>query len=496
MPVWLIVVPSLAVTALCLLAGTSATIRRLSVLGSIVSLCLGLAFAVVVLSSGGILGGGSYFFMDALGVYLILLISILALAASLASGDFLEHESQKEGLGINSWRIYYALFHIFIATMFFVAIVNNLGLLWIAIEGTTLASAFLVGFHRRRHSIEAAWKYVILCSIGIAFALLGTILLHHASLSSGLDTGLLWTSFIEAASRLDPKAVKLAFLFVALGYGTKVGLAPMHTWLPDAHSQAPSPVSALLSGALLTSAFYALARFYAIAVRSLGPEFPGNILIFFGLVSLAVAGPFILLARDYKRMLAYSSVEHMGFMALGLGLGTPLALYGALLHAAGHSWAKGLAFFGAGRILQARGTRKITKASALVATMPETGIPYLAALLALSGLPPFSLFVSEIMVLAAGFGAGRYFVSLAALALLVLAFSGMTYHAVQMGFGAIVGKESRKIKFAGGIALMQDWGWSLTAAVFLTLLIVLGLHVPGLLDGWLTVMARIILPYG
>ena len=246
---------------------------------------------------------------------------------------------------------------------------------------------------------------------------------------------------------------------------------------------------------MLTSAFYALARFYAIAVRSLGPEFPGNILIFFGLASLAVAGPFILLARDYKRMLAYSSVEHMGFMALGLGLGTPLALYGALLHAAGHSWAKGLAFFGAGRILQARGTRKITKASGLVATMPETGIPYFAALLALAGLPPFSLFVSEIMVLASGFGAGRYWVGTTALALLVLAFSGMTHHAIQMGFGPVNGSERKTPKLSDGQSVPKNLGWLLIVAVFLILLTVLGLRVPDFLDAWLTVMTRIILSH-
>lgn len=484
MAVWIILIPSLITALACVAGRTTIFIRRASFIGSLISFAL-CGFVSLQLLSGQSMDTGPGIFFDALGAYLAVIISALSLVASHSSGNFMEHESRAENLGIGAWRTYFGLFHLFVSTMLTISIANNLGLLWIMIEATTLSSAFLVGFHRHRHSIEAAWKYVILCSIGIAFALFGTILFYYAAMQGGNGHHLDWTSFMAIAPKLNPKLVKLAFLFVALGYGTKAGLAPLHTWLPDAHSQAPSPVSAMLSGVLLTSAFYALVRFYALTVRCVGPAYPGIILIFFGLASLAIAAPFIIAARDYKRMLAYSSVEHMGFMAFGLGLGSPLAIYGAFLHVLFHALAKGIAFLSAGRILNAFGTRKISKVSGAVTVLPQAGIPFFAALLGLAGLPPFGIFTSELMVLSAGFSSGRRRISSMTLALLALIFAGLLYHGIQICFG----QRSNKL---AATKSHSDAAWTILAALALLALMVFGCWIPDSLDVWISEIVRIV----
>lgn len=483
MPLWSILAAPLACAGLCFAGRTPRGIRAASILGAGAALGVCAAWAWSILQ-GGPAGGRGGLRLDALGAYLALIISLLALAASLASAEFMEREAREEGLGVNSWRVYYGLLHLFTASMLLVPISDNLGILWVAVEATTLSSAFLVGFHRHRHSVEAAWKYVILCSVGIAFAFLGTILLYYAGTRAG-GSGLDWSAFMAIAPRMDPKIVSLAFLFAALGYGTKAGLAPMHTWLPDAHSQAPSPVSAMLSGVLLPSAFYALARFYAVAAPCVGTAFLSRVFILFGLCSLAIAAPFILVARDYKRMLAYSSVEHMGFLALGLGIGTPLAVYGTFLHLLCHALAKGLGFLSAGRILHAFGTRKITKVSGAFEVSPDAGIVFFAAILALSGLPPSGLFISEVLVLSEGFSSGRAAVSLPAAALLVTAFAGLLFHAARMCFGAARRAPEQAPGQAAGILL--------PAALLLTPLLVLGCWIPEPMDAWLREMVRLVL---
>ncbi|OGS05884.1 MAG: hypothetical protein A3G41_07590 [Elusimicrobia bacterium RIFCSPLOWO2_12_FULL_59_9] len=485
MPVWSILIAPLAASVLCVAGSSTAAIRRISAAGAAATLGMSGWAGCSVLLHGPISGGGLR--LDALGVYLALIASLLSFAASLASGGFMEHEAQTENLGLNAWRVYYALLHLFTTSMLWVSISNNLGFLWIAVEATTLSSAFLVGFHRHHHSVEAAWKYVILCSVGIAFALFGTILLYYAGAKAGNGHSLDWTAFMEAAPRMDPRIVRLAFLFAFLGYGTKAGFAPMHTWLPDAHSQAPSPISAMLSGVLLTAAFYALMRFHAIAARCLGPAFPSRLFLAFGLLSLALAAPFILAARDYKRMLAYSSVEHMGLMSLALGIGSRFALYGMLLHLLCHALAKGLAFMSSGLILRGFGTRKITKVSGALSALPAAGVPFLAAVLALSGLPPFGIFTSELIILSEAFAQGRLWTGLAALALLGVIFAGLFYHALRMSFGPAREGVPRIPNQRPGF-----WEWTAPAACFIAVLALLGFWIPGPLDRWLMEMARII----
>jgi len=275
------------------------------------------------------------FYMDAFSAYIASLVVFLGLVSSIYSIHYIDHEFHVGLINEEGIRIYYSLLHLFIFTMLLVVVSNNLALMWIAIEATTIVSAILIGlgYKKRPMAIEAAWKYIILCTVGLAFALLGIFITYYASTATGVSKGMLnWTDLIQIAHMLNPLTMKLAFIFVLVGYGTKAGLAPLHNWLPDAHSEAPSPISALLSGILLNTAFYGIIRFIAIVEPSTGKAFVSNLLIIFGILSVGISALFILVQENYKRLLAYSSIEHMGIIALGIGIGGPIGIYGALLH--------------------------------------------------------------------------------------------------------------------------------------------------------------------
>jgi hydrogenase-4 component F len=299
--------------------------------------------------------------------------------------------------------------------------------MWVAIEATTITTAFLVGHRRTSRSLEASWKYIIICSVGIAMAFLGTVLVYLAALHAGAhgQASLNWTTLVAESHHLDPGVLRLAFALVVLGYGTKVGLAPMHSWLPDAHSQAPAPVSALMSGVLLTVAFYALLRFKAIADGALGPHFPRVLLVGAGLLSLLIAASLLLTQRDYKRMLAYHSIEHMGLIALGAAAGSPLAIAAVLLHILGHGLAKGVLFLASGEIQLMEGTSEIAGVHALLARRPVLGGIFGFGLVALLGLPPFSLFVSELGMIRAEFQVGLGWVAAVALVFMAVIFGAV-----------------------------------------------------------------------
>ncbi len=296
------------------------------------------------LRAAGVLGA------DAVSVVFVLLIGLLFLAVSIYSAGWMRRELAHRGIKEKHLHYYYALVHAFVATMLVTVLADNLGVLWIAMEGTTITSAILVGFHGHRYGLEAAWKYIIVTTIGISFGLFGTVLIYAAAAQAqgGALRAMSYTAIVAVAHRLDPGIVRIGFIFVLIGYGTKVGLAPMHMWLPDAHSQAPSPVSALLSGALIKCALFGIIRFHTIARGACGPGLSGGLLLFFGLVSVVVATPFILAQRDFKRLLGYHSVEHVGIIALGLGFGGPIGTYAALLHVVNHGVTKALVFFVAG----------------------------------------------------------------------------------------------------------------------------------------------------
>lgn len=354
--------------ALCLPFGRSRWGASISVAGAFLVLVLALALAGRVLAGGPMIVARGWLHADALGALLTCITGGVGFASAWYARSYMAHEEQ--GHDAAGWAAgrFEALFHLLLGSLLLASLANNLGLMWVAIEASTLSSALLVGYYRRPGAVEAGWKYLILCSVGITLALFATVLLYYSGvgLFAERSAGLQWTALRDQAARLEPRFVRLAFLFALVGYGTKAGLAPMHTWLPDAHSQAPTPVSALLSAALLATALGALMRFHALAVRCVGPGFSENLLTIFGLLSMAVAVPFLLIQSDYKRLLAYSSVEHTGFVTLAMGLGSPLALLGGLFHLVTHALGKTLAFLVGGSLKSAMGTARMEDRKSVV----------------------------------------------------------------------------------------------------------------------------------
>ncbi|HUY22330.1 MAG TPA: proton-conducting transporter membrane subunit [Acidimicrobiales bacterium] len=386
--------------------------------------------AVDVVRTGPVTGLGGFLRADALSAFMVVVIGVIAVLATWQGVRYLDAEVAAGRSSRRHASLYLVLVQAFLATMLLAVLAANLGVLWVAVEATTVVTTFLVGHRRTRSSLEASWKYIVICSVGIALAFLGTVLVYLATLHVGghgphpLD----WTSLVAQSHRLDPGVMRLAFALVVLGYGTKVGLVPMHSWLPDAHSQAPAPVSALMSGVLLTVAFYGILRFKVIADGALGPAFPRTLLVVVGLLSLLVAASLLLTQRDYKRMLAYHSVEHMGLIALGAAAGSPLAIAAVLLHVLGHGLAKGVLFLASGEILLTEGTSEIERVPALLSRRPVLGGIFGFGLVALLGLPPFSLFVSELNMLRAEFQVGLGWAAAASLVCMVVIFAAVMSH--------------------------------------------------------------------
>jgi hydrogenase-4 component F len=391
--------------------------------------------AVSILGSGLALGlntsDGSYgaglLRVDALSSWMLLTIGGVATIACWSAA----HQRERHH------RRYLVLTQLFLACMCLAVLADNMGVLWVAVEATTIVTAFLVGHQRTRASVEAAWKYVVLCSIGIAIAFLGTVCVYAASVAAGADgiEALNWTYLSSHASTLDPGLMRLAIGLVLLGFGTKAGLVPMHAWLPDAHSQAPAAVSALMSGVLLSVAFYAILRYRTIADAVLGPAYARAYLLIGALASLALAAALLIAQRDYKRMLAYSSIEHMGLIALGAALGAKLALAAALLQILGHGLAKAIAFCASGRILEQFHTSTIDDVRGLGVRQPALAATFGVSLLALIGFPPFSIFASELGIVRAGFAAGYGWSIAIALVLVLIAFAAVVRHAGAMLLG-------------------------------------------------------------
>ncbi|GAC1349611.1 MAG: hydrogenase 4 subunit F [Ktedonobacteraceae bacterium] len=469
----LLLLPLLASGA-CYIVPGRRWMELLTVIATAVVLILAGFAAQQVMLSGHISELSNWLYADALSVLTLLVIAFVSFTTALYSVGYLREDMREQdvtrGEGLRHLRRYYVLFNLFVFSMLVVPISNSLGVLWIAIEGTTLASLFLVSFYGTAEALEAAWKYVIVGSVGIALALFGTILSYYSAVQVlGTSYDLNWSVLAPVASHLNPGIMRLAFLFIVVGYGTKAGLAPMHTWLPDAHSEAPSPISALLSGVLLNCAMYGILRFYALAVPSLGHAYPAALLLTFGLFSLLVAALLIFRQRDYKRLLAYSSVEHMGIIALGVAFGGALGLYGALLQVLNHAVTKSLMFFASGQVLLKYETKDISRVSGVIKSMPITGGVLLLGGLALAGSPPFSIFISEFSILSAGFRQGYVAVAIAMLVLIALIFVGFLFYLNGMVFG----KASSAIQ-TGEISYL-----SLLAMGLSTLLIVsLGVFIP------------------
>ena len=399
---------------------------------------LGAGVATAALTvHGDALTAGSVLRLDALSAVMLIVIGSVAVIATWASIGFVDAERASGKVGSADLRRYNTLVPAFLAAMVLAVSANNLGVLWAAVEATTIVTAFLVGHRRSRGSVEATWKYVIICSVGIALAYLGTILVYYAARQTSIPASgaLDWNQLAAHAHELDPGVMRIAFALLVLGYGAKAGMIPLHSWLPDAHSQAPAPVSALMSGVLLPVAVYALIRYRVIAVDTLSPSLVRTLLLVVALGSLALAASLIIAQRDYKRLLAYSSIEHMGLVMIGLAIGTPLAIAASLLHILGHGLGKAVLFCAAGQVLVSEQTTRIAGVRGLLARRPVLAATFGAGFLALLGLPPFSLFVSELGLARAAAADGLTWVIAVALTLLVVVFVAITAHVTPMILG-------------------------------------------------------------
>jgi hydrogenase-4 component F len=436
---------------------------------------------------GGPLRAANAFAADAVTVIFLGLIALLSLATAVYTIGWMRREVTRGDIDERRLPKYFALTQAFIATMLVTVLADNLGLLWITMEATTIASALLVGFRRDNDGLEAAWKYIIVTTIGISFGLFGTVLIYAATAhAQGAASGgtMSFTAIAAIASRLDPNIVRIAFIFILIGYGTKAGLAPMHMWLPDAHSQAPSPVSAMLSGALIKCALFGLIRFHTIAIGACGPEFSGSLLELFGLISVVVATPFILLQNDFKRLLGYHSVEHVGIIAFGLGIGGPVGTYAALLHVINHGVTKALVFFVAGDAIGRYKTHNMDKIQGFIRAAPYAGTFLMLGAFSLAGIPPFSIFVSELLVIKAAI-ASKHFIAIANfLVMVVLIFAGLIHHAGKMAFGDPGETVIRGDEPASGVLAMF---------VLAGIMLLLGLTIPSALNSVLTRAAEVTL---
>jgi hydrogenase-4 component F len=436
MTLYFLLLPPLAASCVAILVRRyRPVVGWVSIGASLVSFSAAIALCTTAISATGTQGtftGRGLWQIDAISSLLALCIACVALLASVF-GPGLTSAEPEEGGACRRFRVFA---NAFAFTMLAAVTVQNVALMWVAIEATTITSAMLIPWHRSKASVEASWKYLLICSVGIALAFAGTVLAYTDSVATMGDVpgALNWSALRAASPNLHPVLLQLAFAFIVVGYGTKAGLAPMHTWLPDAHSEAPSPISAMMSGVLLAVAMYAIARWKSVVDAAVGPSFSTALMLSVGVASVALGVFSLVIQRHYKRMLAYSSVEHMGLVCLGLALG-PVGVFAACLHIVNHAVAKSVAFLLSGRILQRYRTTEIAKVTGLFRVMPWTGGLFAAGLLALVGLPPFGLFVSEFLLVRAAIAGGRLWLAFLLLGLLLTAFVSILSHLNLMLYG-------------------------------------------------------------
>jgi hydrogenase-4 component F len=434
-----------------------------------------LAMALDVFAHGPRLSGGRMFYIDAFNVYLVALTAFVGMTSAIFSRPYMRHEVERGRVTDRRLRLYHSMYQCFIFSMLLALSANNLGILWVAMEAATLTTVLLVSLYRTPEAIEAAWKYFILCGVGIAQALFGTVLVYFAAenkLGADRDDTMLWTVLhVAGAGTLDPAVISLAFVFLLVGYGTKVGLVPLHSWLPDAHSEGPTPMSAVLSGLLLNVALYSLVRVKMLVDASLQSNLAGHLMMGFGLLSFVVAGLFLHRQHDIKRMYSYYSIEHMGLMTFAFGMGGPLATYGALLHMTVHSLTKSAIFVTVGHASQLAGTQRIDHIRGLMRTQPAIGWGLLIGTVAIAGFPPFGVFISEFLLLMATMKAWPW-LTIPLLAGFGVAFAGLFRHMQKMVFGEPPpGQKPVEANM-------------LPVAVHLFLVLWLGVSIPGFLSGW------------
>lgn len=435
-----------------------------TIISSAIVLVLAIAIAVEAARTGRVAASGEWLTCDGLGALVLLLVAFVGFTASLFSWGYIG-ESIKHGRR-KSVQLYYALYNLFVLSILAVPLLANVALMWIAVELTTLLSAFLVGFEDTAEALEAAWKYVILTTLGAVLALLGFLILYWGSRVAGHEP-FTWAGLVEVAPRMPPASLWPAFLFILVGFGTKVGLVPMHTWLPDAYSQAPASICALLSGVETTTILYVILRLFPVvggAGLDARPWFIG-----FGLLSVAVATLLFIHVRDFKRMFAFSTIEHMGIILVAAGLGGADAHLGAAYQMMGHAIAKSFCFFAAGVTVLAIGSQDIAAVRGLIRSSPLAAMALLAGGFAIAGAPPFAIFVSEFVILKAGLGSGQYFVVALLAVLMVIAFCAVMLHVNRMVFG-VADQETRTVAV--------PYSCKVTLAVAATPLLIIGIYVP------------------
>ena len=454
-------------------AGHKADTGLVNIRLNAISLLATLWLAINVLNGGTLLSAHKAFLVDPFNVYLIMLTAFVGLTTSIFSSPYMAHEKELGKLNDARLKLYYSMYQGFMLAMYLVLTTNNIGVMWVAMEGATLATVLLVSLYRTPESIEAAWKYFILCGVGIAQALFGTILLYYAAVQIGDlgDSALLWSVLFENADKLNPEILEIAFVFLLIGYGTKIGLVPLHNWLPDAHSEGPTPMSAILSGLLLNDALYAVVRNKMLVDGATHSLIAGYLMMGFGLLSFLVAALFLHRQKDIKRLFSYSSIEHMGLMTFAFGIGGPMATFAALLHMTVHSLTKSAIFVTVGHAAQVAGTQNMSKIRGLIKTQPRIGWGLLIGTVAIAGFPPFGVFTSEFLVLLATMHSYPWLTPLLLLGI-GIAFAGLFRHIQPMVYGD---------RPEGQMPVKANL---LPVMIHLALVLWLGLAIPGFLADW------------
>ncbi len=423
---------------LCVPIRSPRLLERINLSTAVVLLVLAAILVRRVLEHRVVAAFDGFLYADTLSTLVVALTAFVSLASCIYAVGYFRRDMETGRITARQFQRYYTLTPFFILSMLLVGLANNLGVMWVAIEGTTLASVLLIAFYNDRTSLEAAWKYIIIGSVGITLALFGTVLTYFAAtevLESHSAASLNWSVLIARADHFKPEAMRLGFVLAFLGYGTKAGLVPMHTWKPDAYAEAPVPATALLGAGVINCALYAIMRFHALAGKSLGYDYSGHLLVIFGVGSILVAAPFVLVQRNFRRLLAYSSIDHAGIMVAALGFGGKLGTFAALLHMLFHAITKPLAFFCAGNLQQHFGTPYLRKVTGAIQTLPWTAVLFFMVTLAMTGTPPFGIFQSEFTALSAALAGGRIFAPVLFVVGVVTIFAGFLVHMSKLILG-------------------------------------------------------------
>ncbi|MFX0560216.1 hydrogenase 4 subunit F [Tepidibacillus infernus] len=460
--------------------------ERIHFWGSILFFFVGIRIIYQVYQKGPMISQNQYFYVDELSSWIMMMIVVIGFLSSIYSIGYIREEQERHSLNEKQYQRYYLFFHLFLMTMVLAVVSNNIGIMWVAIELTTLVSALLVAHDRSGTSLEAAWKYLIIGSVGISFALIGVIFLYGAAVNQlgGTASALHWTNLYEMANILNPNYLKYAFLFILIGFGTKAGLAPMHFWLPDAHSQAPTPISALLSGVLLNTAIFGVLRVYSILYQVYHPV--QWWLILFGVFTVVISVPFLLIQKDIKRLLAYSSVEHIGIIFFGLGIATPFAWYGAILHMLNHTLIKSMLFFSAGHMVVRYRSKWMNRIRGVYHNLPISGVLFLIGIFAITGSPPFNAFISEYHILLGGIDSGLALWTIIVFFSIILIFAGMFYYGSKMILGKNQEENLNK-------QIRKENRWMVSPMLILGFLVILfGTYIPAPIDQFIQRTIRIL----